>query len=297
MSNIKLIHIGYPKCGSTFLQMEVFPKIKAVKTSSTTESDEFLLKAVPHIMTLDSIFYDPAFIKDCAEKMNPKINVISYEGFAGFVSLGRGVETATITKRLKNIFPDTKILVVLRNQETIIPSLYTHDVKFGYACDFDKWFKMFEATFRYIFLKYSGLIECYRDIFGKENVKVVFFEELFKKETIKEILDFSGIDSAGLENVDCSSRKNTAYTPLSLSLTLWLNRHFGTKINLGAGFVYCFWRYRISKYVDSISGLFGMKKKNFITSKIDEKLVEWFREDNRKLAEVIGRKLPDKYLL
>ena len=58
-----------------------------------------------------------------------------------------------------------------------------------------------------------------------------------------------------------------------------------------------FWRYRVSKYVDSISGLLGMKKKNFITSKIDEKLVEWFREDNRKLAELIGRKLPDKYLL
>lgn len=276
--------------------MEVFPKIKAVKTSSTTESDEFLLKAVPQIMTLDGIFYDPAFVKSCADSMNPKINVISYEGFAGFVSLGRGVETATITKRLKEVFPETKILVVLRNQKTIIPSLYTHDVKFGYACDFDKWFKMFEATFRYIFLKYSGLIECYRNMFGKENVKIVFFEELFNKETIKEILDFAEINSAGLENVDCSSQKNPAYTPLSLSMTLWLNKHFGTKVNLGAGFVYGFWRYRISKYFDSISGLLGMENKKFITKKVEEKLVEWFQNDNRKLVEILGRKLPEKYL-
>ncbi len=296
MPDIKLVHIGYPKCGSTFLQMEVFPKIKAVKAISTTGNDPFLLEAIPHIVAADSIYYDSEYVKSCFERINPETNIISFEGFAGSISLVKGVEIGTIASRLKHLVPSLKILVVLRDQKSIIPSLYMHDVKIGYSCGFDKWFKFFEHSSRYVFLKYSPFVECYQNIFGRANVKVVFFEELFRTETLAEILDFAGISSDGIEKVDCSYRMNPAYTPLTLSMTLWMNRHFGTKLNLGAGFAYGFWRYRLSKNFDSISKSIGGGKQNFINQQVAAKLYKWYGDDNIKLAGILGRKIPEGYL-
>ncbi len=295
MRAIKLIHIGYPKCGSTFLQAEVFPKIRAVKTDSTTESGAFLLKAVPHIMTLDEIYYDPGFVKECSKKIPDEINVISYEGFAGFVSLGRGVCSNIIARRLHEVFPEAKILIVIRNQKTIIPSLYMHDVKIGIPCDFHKWLGLFRVTFRYVFLKYSKLIECYQKEFGKERVKVVFFEELFKEQTVESILDFAEIDDCGIREIDFNAKKNPAYTPLSLAMTRFLNSHFGTKMNFGAGFVYGFWRYRLAPYVDKISDIAGLRKKKLIDEEILSMLRAWYEEDNLHLSRLLERDIPEGY--
>ena len=112
---------------------------------------------------------------------------------------------------------------------------------------------------------------------------------------MKSILDFAEIDDDGIKGIDFNAKKNPAYTPLSLAITRFLNAHFGTKMNFGAGFVYGFWRYRLTPYVDKLSEIVGLKRKKLLDEKALSILREWFEEDNVRLSELLNRKLPDGY--
>lgn len=292
--NIKLVHVGYPKCGSTFLQMQVFQKIKSVRTVSADDSGNPLLKAIPDIIYCDDIYYDGGKMASLISAMPPEINTVSSEGFAGYSSSGSGAGTKVIAKRLHENFPSAKILIIIRNQKSMLNSLYMHDVRLGFACGFDKWFEYCIGTYRSVSLRYSNLISCYHDVFGKENVIVCLFEELFKKESVNGILASAGFGVEGIDEIDFSSKSNSSYSPLAHKITLILNRRIGTKLNCGSGFLYGYWRYRLSKKVNSISAMIGMKNKDFITPEKESEIRRMYHDDNRVLESLLGRKLSDK---
>ena len=288
-TKIKFIHIGFPKCGSTFLQSEVFDKIDGINAITVGGKN----CQIPQCLSYMTYCQDPYFD---AEKVNKELNEIpddfngiSNEGFTAFIS------PTIMAKRLKNAFGDIKILIVLRNQKSILLSHYLHDIKIGYALSFERWLGRLFNSLRYQSFMFSHTIDAYNKEFGEKNVKVVLFEELFNEETTTDILDFTGMPKNKLDEIEYDLKVNAAYSPWSLVLTRWFNRNFGTKENQRAGFLYEIYRYRVVPKIDRLYSMLGGKKKsNYFNDSILAMIKEWYHEDNKRLTKILDRDLSDK---
>mgnify|MGYP000084720061 CR=1 FL=1 len=92
-------------------------------------------------------------------------------------------------KRLKNYTPDADIILVIRNQYTATPSFYVNHgafVKparpsyFRRDVSFDNWFefnKIFTKYGTFASYFYDKFLDLYSDLYGKEKVHVLMFEE------------------------------------------------------------------------------------------------------------------------
>ena len=123
------IHIGYPKCASTFLQKNVFPYMKEVnfihKNPIGTYNDETILLS----------------------ELKEGKNLISYEGLSGptdTIDENYGSQCKTLRK-LKLLYPDAKIILVKRIKSRWLKSLYkqfiSHPVRANMCKDYDDWYE------------------------------------------------------------------------------------------------------------------------------------------------------------
>ncbi len=287
-NNIKLIHVGFPKCGSTFLQAGLFSKVKAINAITVGGKNCIVPTIFSYLVYCPDPYYDQQKALKDAQDIDQDVNVLSNEGFTAFVN------PELIADRLKKTFGDTKILIVLRNQKSILLSHYLHDIKIGYIVSFDKWLDIQYARFRTQFFQYSHTINAYKKQFGDENVKVLLFEELFKEEATTEIIDFIDLPNEGMDQIDYNMKVNAAHSPLALYFWKFVNCHFGSKANYGAGYMYQLYRYRLASKVDKIYSLFcGKKKIEYYNEEILAKVYEWYHEDNKKLNEIMGRDLSE----
>ena len=128
MKNQIIIHIGYPKTGTTWLQNSLFPKIK----NYTCVERDFILKELILINAFEfneqkaqQVFYN--------QYGNDKNVIISLEGFVGttYSSDLNGFYSKEVAIRLKKVFPEAKIMIGIRNQLTIIPSTYLQYIRGG----------------------------------------------------------------------------------------------------------------------------------------------------------------------
>ena len=288
-TNIKFIHIGFPKCGSTFLQAEVFDSIAEINAITVGGKNCVFPPVLPYMTYCQNPYYDQKRVDEEIEYIPADINGISNEGFTSFVS------PTQMAERLKAAFGDVKILIILRNQKSILLSHYLHDIKIGYTLGFEKWLNRLSNSLRYQNFQYSYTIEAYNKTFGKKNVKVVLFEELFNEQTTADILKFIGFKGRSLACIEYDKKVNAAYSPWSLSLSLWFNRHFGTKENHRAGFLYSLFRYRLVPKIDRLYAALGGKRKPvYFNDKILGMITDWYREDNQKLNKILGRDLSEK---
>ncbi len=295
-SKNRYIHIGCHKCGSTFIQEELLPKLQNI-TPATFYNYNYLLDEFLYIAQCADLYYDNKVEKLIYDHLNKKDNLfISMEALSGIhynVFTG-GFLIKNIANRLYNIFPNSKILIVIRNQKDIIESYYKDDIKLGFLGDYESWFKWRKQSCQLNYFKYFELVKCYYDIFGSNNVKVMLYENLFKKDYLKKSLKEIGINTKGIKNVNFNKRFNQTISPLSLRLTPIINRFFGSKITYGVNIgkdprlkAYYFWRDNMSKYLDKISFLLRIKKINFNFNSYQEMLYDEFHQNNQKLSELV----------
>jgi len=132
---------------------------------------------------------------------------------------------------------------------------------------------------------YSENVKRYFDIFGREQVKVIIFEEFIKdaKGTVEEILRFFGFNQK-LDNFEAEAHNTfrSARGPIA--------RHILSHKSIG----------RIAKKILSPSARETLRKR--VLSKKSPKpkmepqeretLIQFYREDVKKLEGILGRKLP-----
>lgn len=170
----KIIHIGCPKAGSTFLQ-QYFSEHPDINYDAM-DFEEF--KRTGH---LNENIAD--------KKVSVPFRVLSEEALS---VAGIKVERLGVTyqelpdvqqhqlntaRRLHQLFPTAKILMVVRGFETLIPSLYSQYVIKGYRSDFATFLKEHENAFTEQF-NYDFLYQTYVDVFGESNVLVLPYEML-----------------------------------------------------------------------------------------------------------------------
>ena len=131
---------------------------------------------------------------------------VDYNVFTG------GFMIKTIAHRLHNIFPNSKILIIIRNKKDAIESYYKDDVKLGFLGDFENWFSRRAKSSQLNYFKYYDLVKCYSDIFDN-NVKVALYENIFKKDYLKSLLCELCNNPGRIDNVDFNRRFNQSLSP------------------------------------------------------------------------------------
>jgi hypothetical protein len=118
--------------------------------------------------------------------------VISHEPFSGLPILN-GFDSRVIADRLQDAFPNARILIVIREQRSMMLSVYKHYVKFSGTKPVDYvWHEYTPRDRRYptpgleVF-EYHRLVEYYMKHFGAENVLVLPYEQL-----VRDAVDFTG---------------------------------------------------------------------------------------------------------
>ena len=174
-----LIHIGYHKSGSTFLQQDVFPNLPV----------QFLFLSYDHFNALEpeSYFDADAFrkkitqdIKEKYQQIKYETTILSHEQLSGAPNGSDIINPFVIAHNLKKAFPQAKILIIIRNQFAYIESIYTFRVAIKGA-EY-RTFKRYIAEegkvglFKHI--EYHQLIEYYVKLFGIKQILVLPLEYL-----------------------------------------------------------------------------------------------------------------------
>lgn len=185
-----LIHIGMARAASTFLQTRVLPRVKDFRyfgVEATQYSAEF-----QKLMYLDDTLYDAEEIRSNPEWVGEENKILSNELFAGqslYLASGNRTRTA---HRLRALYPDGEIVLILRNQVSLLESLYALAVYSGQTARPEEYIRFssdstvplipsFEAGEYADSYRYTPLVRLYRDLF--EKVHVFYFEDFAAEPT------------------------------------------------------------------------------------------------------------------
>lgn len=260
---LPVVHIGFHRTASSFLQTAVFSLLEGY-VSNAEVLDTARSSPIP--------VHDPRFPR-----------VYSDENICGSFR-GSLKENA---EKLKEIFPEARIIMVIRSQYEIFRSFYFLNLKGGLTLDYKEFVEKNAGRL----FDYHLARSVYSKLFGAENVFVVLYEDIVAepRRTVKEIIEFIGDDAGIAERIDpgkkvkptpssatlCALRlRNRLLKPvqtMSPELAAWVRR-FGIPAN----------RYLPSK-------LLGARKLESQYRDMRSVLDEVYKESNSRLFELIGK--------
>jgi hypothetical protein len=220
-----IVHIGYHKTGTSWLQKRLFrADLGFDLVSLSKKRSDF---AWVHDFDFEPERYRREFVPGIeASWRQGRVPVISQERLSGNPHSG-GFDSRTLADRLHAVFPHARVLIVVREQRAMILSAYSQYVKAGGAVSLrDYLFGKRDhrrPEFSFDHFRYDRLVEHYQSRFGRERVLVQTYERFREspREYVSSILDFCG---AKLEEELTFSRvENPSLGPVALGLQRWLN--------------------------------------------------------------------------
>ncbi|HBF88799.1 MAG TPA: hypothetical protein DDX39_09170 [Bacteroidales bacterium] len=208
-----LVHIGYPKTATTWFRTRFYPMVR----------DAFFVdrKTInPIIVKTDLANFNKSII---IEKLQiPKSNqlILCSETLMGHISDGStnwkySKENAI---KLKELFPDSNIVIFIRNQQELITSAYIQYIKNGGNYSINKYLYSNENLFRFDHLEFDKKLAHYIQIFGRENIHIYVYEDFIKDRKAfleKYIAKFQlEINFKNLNLVQVNSRIKSNFIPL-----------------------------------------------------------------------------------
>ena len=205
-----IIHIGFHKTATTWFQRVYYPSVKNMKYIHHDDVRSVLLdpKGLDEVKPIPAMM-DSTDIILCHEELSGNIHNSGMNLFS----------TKEYAKRIKCLFPESRIVLFIRNQPSMIASAYRQYVKEGGTYSIDRYLfhKEFqrthrEALFSFQHFDYNLKLNFYESLFGKENVHVYLFEDFCEdgKGFIKKYNEDLKLTSEMLP----SKSVNDAYTPL-----------------------------------------------------------------------------------
>lgn len=198
-----LIHIGYHKTGTTWLQHHLFDNGPAGYVTPMHGDDILRKIVVPKTFDFDAAVCRRDIDATIArESSDDRVPVISAERLSGNPHSG-GYDAPLIAARLHDVFPDGRILIVIREQAGAIASCYNQYVKAGGIAKLQDYlhppsdFRF--PTFDFNHFDYRRLITHYHQLFGSENVLVLLYEQFVRDpmDFVARLNGFAGIRHVG----------------------------------------------------------------------------------------------------
>jgi hypothetical protein len=218
-----LIHVGYHKTGTTWLQRRVFAEgaygFKHVHPRTIVDEAFIITNPLEFDPNHARRLIEPSFDAAVAIGAHP---VISHERLSGS-PLSGAFDAKAIADRLHATYPQGRILIVFREQKAMMLSIYKHHVlRSGYEKIGTIWR---ERTIRerrsavpdlYVF-EYHHLIRYYQGLFGADRVLALPFEFLMADPTgfVRAIAEHTGVTPP--QDVPLE-KENVALPALSLAV-------------------------------------------------------------------------------
>jgi len=180
MTTPVLFHVGYHKTATTWAQRKLFTPEHGFRQIAFHE------EAFEHVVKPHGLRFQPSAMQKVIargrERLDPgEVPVISSEILSGHPFQG-GHESDVYAARLKAICPSAKILISIRAQLKVLPSVYTQYVLRGGTLPYDRFFEGTDELGYFAFtpehFEYDRLVAHYQALFGLENVHVLTQESL-----------------------------------------------------------------------------------------------------------------------
>jgi hypothetical protein len=293
-----IIHIGYHKSASTYLQQHVFPKLPVNFLFFAGERRRYL-NMIESETELDDEAIRNWVQSELALKypQRHEVTVLSHEELSGHPHGYKSISPFITAGNLKTVFPEAKILIMIRNQLAYITSLYTFRVaiKGRETRSFTQFLSEEKGKGLYDHLDYPVLIHHYQQLFGNENVAVIPMELLLTSpnDFYARLFSFLGIPVQPIEK----ARPSNVSTKSEFLLRLWrlVNAQFNVFLDLRTRVFGPspdnFQRTRSTYYnvkravTGSLNPLLGKSRAISIPISADDK--QRFAESNRRLQALI----------
>jgi len=227
-----ILHIGLHKTATKTLQRQFFPKCNDLNYLST-QTDP-VLKVCNYTISTDPVYFNPAYCHDLLEPFlrDSKPNLISFESFSGppWTGVHYGIDYRTpILHNLKAAFPNSKIIIALRRQDTLSKSLYrqyiqsggTHTVAHFLNGNIGSRFQTFPIlpANRFLFSPYLAEIE---RLF-KSKILIMIFEQFMEDNNkyLEKMAKFIGIQHKPIVLMKSNATK---LGPTAMEISRILNR-------------------------------------------------------------------------
>lgn len=296
-----LLHIGYHKTGSSWLQEHLFRNEEVGFCTPFNKSRDL----AEYLIAPNSLDFD---LQAAQEYFYPKLRevadrnlvpVVTSERLSGSPHSG-GFDTKDIAERLVRVFPNAKVLVVLREQKSMILSTYRQYVRGGGRCTIRHYLEPLPdiggkkvPLFSYNYFEYHRLISLYYDLFGKENMLILTYEQFRKVplEFANAITSLAGVKK--VEQLPFSDVVNVAESPFAITLM----RRFSfvakrSRVNPSVMFDSPRLRVAVREFIRVASSAVPKSTQNKIEAGMKKEIADLvgdrYKASNRKVAEMTG---------
>ena len=306
MIAVPLVHIGYHKTSTTWLQKHLFVREDMGFAYPFPNRAEL----TRHLVVVDDFSFDPEEIYEKIFRVrlqelmerHTQIPVISNERFSGFPMSG-GHDSKIIADRLKATFGDARVLVVIRAQDTMILSNYLQYVRDGGPCNLRQFLMPPRdlstriPTFSLNFFCYHKLVLYYLRIFGHENVRVLVYEEFVRRprDFVARILAHCELecDLESLAGLPYGVNENRSDNWAFLKWKRQANKLFGARLNpapmiqsevLDRRFL------SVGRLMSSVERALGLDRRELLQD-VRELIGDFYAESNVRTSDLIGEDL------
>lgn len=243
-----LLNIGYHKTGTTWLQRYLFNNQSIGYTSPISNQLLFQKLIFPHPLRFNAKEARIPLVGMLLKYHNSGLTpVISLEDLSGNPYSG-GYNSMTLADRLVDVFPEARVLIVIREQKAMILSTYKQYIKGGGTCSLKDFIfpphnGMYTVPlFDLERFEYHYLLSYYISLFGRSNVLILPYE-LFRVKPydfIREIIHFCDIkEQHGMvEMLPSATRANKSLSGFSSALRRQFNKFTGDNTRLNPGVLF-----------------------------------------------------------
>lgn len=194
-----LVHIGYHKTATSFLQKRVFSQDGLFSLPWGAQSGQ----AVEYFVLTHSERFSPSEIRqnfiDQLPDDDDTVAVISHEALSGQPTKGR-YYADRVAMRIHETFPEARIVIGIREQKKLLASLYYQYVKMGGTDPITKFIKTpthragFRPTVRLDHFEYDLMLQLYQRHWKREDILVLPMEALESDHDryVGQLLEFAG---------------------------------------------------------------------------------------------------------
>jgi len=294
-SGTPLLHIGYHKTGTKWLERQLFRAdhpLFYMTTPMRDWCDRFVLEN-PFEFDVGELRaeYD-AMTR--ADRVLGRIPVLQMERLSGHPHSG-GFDSRMIADRLKAVFPDARVLIVVREQIAMIVSCYKEGVDASLGIPLDRYLNPPTAgnrlvpTFNLRHFAYHHLVGYYQGLFGREHVRVLPYELLAQdpQAFVTAIAGLAGREAPTGYDTDPVHRSLGGF---ACSLRWRLNRVLLRSTLNPTGWTESAWtRSRCNRFARALSpGFLDRIVDRRMEARVRLKAGDGFRASNRRLAEITG---------
>lgn len=308
-----VLHVGLHKTATSFLQERVFPQLPGVAfvhplhypQPSDGPIERFMLEVFFRNAACIDLERHRTAIHAWLAEVEQDTVLISSEAIVGW-PIENHSNLANNSELLQSMFPNARVILVVRRQDKWVESAYAQLLKAGFSTSIERYVNWNSGTGTFdpynvgLYngpnvdardLDWAGFDRHYRGRFGESAVLTLPFE-LFADDApafLNELYAFLGVDAG--PQPDTRERVNERWSDVTAGLARLVNKvpmpikrairdRVGNQWHPAALF---------AKTIDPL--LPRRKKSPFLPEPLARALLELHRPDNQALAERIGRDL------